>query len=57
MVLDWWLIRKALANNVSKLDDLEKLTVPELTSDARTKDSNPPSIHIINIPTSLSGGE
>lgn len=34
------------------LDDLEKLT-----AEAKTKDLKPPAIPVINIPTSLSGGE
>jgi alcohol dehydrogenase class IV len=41
-----------LANNVSSLDDLAKLT-----PDAKTKDLKPCKVPIINIPTSLSGGE
>jgi alcohol dehydrogenase class IV len=45
-------IVKALANNVSELDDLEKLT-----AEAKTKDLRTPSVPVINIPTSLSGGE
>ena len=43
---------KALANEVFELDDLEKLT-----AEAESKDLKPPSIPLINIPTSLSGGE
>ena len=45
-------VTKALANDVSKIDDLEKLS-----GEAKTKDLKPPSISVINIPTSLSGGE
>jgi alcohol dehydrogenase class IV len=37
---------------VDVLDDLEKLT-----AEAKSKDLNPPSIPVTNIPTSLSGGE
>ncbi|KAE8445288.1 hypothetical protein EG329_013526 [Mollisiaceae sp. DMI_Dod_QoI] len=46
------IIKYALANNVSSLDDLAKLT-PE----AKTKGLKPPQLPVINIPTSLSGGE
>ncbi|TVY31448.1 Dehydrogenase [Lachnellula subtilissima] len=42
----------ALANNVSTIDDLAKLAV-----EAKTPDLKPPQIPVINIPTSLSGGE
>lgn len=41
-----------MANDVSVLDDLNKLT-----AEAKATDLNPPSIPVINIPTSLSGGE
>lgn len=37
---------------MSELDDLEKLT-----AEAKTKDLKSPSVPVINIPTSLSGGE
>ncbi|CAG8975422.1 hypothetical protein HYALB_00010369 [Hymenoscyphus albidus] len=42
----------ALANNVSTTDDLAKLP-----GAAKTPNLNPPTLPIINIPTSLSGGE
>lgn len=43
---------QALANDVKTLDDLSNLT-----SDAQSSDPKPCQIPIINIPTSLSGGE
>ncbi|CZR60388.1 related to aldehyde-alcohol dehydrogenase [Phialocephala subalpina] len=46
------IVEIALANNVSSLDDLAKLT-PE----AKTKGLKAPQLPVINIPTSLSGGE
>ncbi|KUJ15645.1 iron-containing alcohol dehydrogenase-like protein [Mollisia scopiformis] len=46
------IIKYALANNVSSLDDLARLA-----SEAKTEGLKPPQLPVINIPTSLSGGE
>lgn len=46
------IITWALANDVSTLDDLSKLA-----ADAKPKDPKPCKVPVINIPTSLSGGE